>query len=56
MNSPIEAHQGPVSCLLSSSEPQSPGGSGMEDTDSDDDVSLAESGIMAVEVRKGRWA
>ena len=36
-NSPIEAHQDPASCLLSSSEPQAPGGSGLEDIDSNDD-------------------
>ena len=39
-NSPIEAHQGPASFLLSSSEPQSPGGSGLEDTDSDNDIRM----------------
>ena len=50
-NSPIETHQGPASCLLYSSEQQSPGGSGLEDTDSDD-VRLAECQVVVVEVRK----
>ena len=51
-NSPIDAHQSLASCVLSSSEPQAPGSSGLVDTDSDDDVRLAECGLVAVEVRK----
>ena len=46
----IEEHQGPASCLLSWSELQSPGGSRLKDTDSDDDVSLVKCGLVAVEV------
>ena len=53
-NSLIETHQGPESCLLSSRELQSLGGSGLKYTDSDDDVRLDECGIVAVEARKGR--
>ena len=50
----IKAHQNPASCLLSLSAPQSPGGSGLEDTDSVDDGRLAECGLVVVEVRKGK--
>ena len=52
----IEAHQGPASCLLSSSESQSSGSSWLEGTDSDDDVRLIERGLVAFEVRKGKVA
>ena len=45
-NSPIEAHQGFLP--ISSSEPQAPGGSGLEDTDRDDDIMLAECELVAV--------
>ena len=34
------------------SEPQSPGSSRLEDTDSSDDVRLVECGLVAVEMRK----
>ena len=53
-NFSIEAHHSPFSCVLSLSELPSPGGSRMEDTDSDNDVRLAKCGLVAVEVRKGK--